>query len=302
MKWFKLILRLIIGTFFIFSAYGKMEAMEAFEVYIFRSSFLTFDAATIVARLIIAAELIAGIGFITKWVFRLIWKLTMLFILMLSVFLAWQVMAGDEGNCFCLGELMEMTPAESLLKNVALILALLFVRREEDKLEFKYKTLLTSLVFVAALIVPFIISPPDIFVKGRYKPAEHNQEVLDQAIDDGSIPADFISGRSLLSFYSTGCKYCKMAATRISVIVDKNQIDKANVHQVFWGEETDPTEFYEKTHSMRFEYIGMPTKQYLDITKGRMPLILLIEDGEVVEEMTYRTIDAGKIIQFLRGN
>lgn len=302
MKWFKLILRLIIGTFFIFSAYGKMEAMEAFEVYIFRSSFLTFDAATIVARLIIAAELIAGIGFITKWVFRLIWKLTMLFILMLSVFLAWQVMAGDEGNCFCLGELMEMTPAESLLKNVALILALLFVRREEDKLEFKYKTLLTSLVFVAALIVPFIISPPDIFVKGRYKPAEHNQEVLDQAIDDGSIPADFISGRSLLSFYSTGCKYCKMAATRISVIVDKNQIDKANVHQVFWGEETDPTEFYEKTHSMRFEYVGMPTKQYLDITKGRMPLILLIEDGEVVEEMTYRTIDAGKIIQFLRGN
>lgn len=302
MKWFKLILRLIIGAFFIFSAYGKIEAMEAFEIYIFRSSFLSFDSATIVGRLIIAAELIAGIGFITKWGFRLIWKLTMLFILMLSVFLAWQVMAGDEGNCFCLGELMEMTPAESLLKNVALILALLFVRREEDKLKFKYKTLVTSLVFVAALIVPFIISPPDIFVKGRYEPAEHNQEVLDQAIDDGSIPADFISGRSLLSFYSTGCKYCKMAATRISVIVDKNQIDQANVHQVFWGEETDPTEFYEKTHSMRFEYVGMPTKQYLDITKGRMPLILLIEDGEVVEEMTYRTIDAGKIIQFLRGN
>lgn len=302
MKWFKIILRLIIGAFFLLSAYGKVEAMEAFEIYIFRSSFLSFDGASVVARLIVAAELIAAVGFITKWGYKAIWKLTMIFILILTAFLAWQAMAGDEANCFCLGELMEMSPTESLLKNVGLIMALLFVRREEDVLTFKFKRGVTSVVFTTALVIPFIMSPPDIFVKGRFKPAEHNQEVLDLAIEDGSIPADFVSGRTLVSFYSTGCKYCKMAATRLSVIIDKNQIDKGSVHQVFWGEETDPTEFYEKTHSMRFEYVGMPTKQYLDITKGRMPLILLIDDGEVVDEMTYRTIDAGKIIQFLKGN
>ena len=300
MKWFKLLLRLVIGAFFLFSAYSKLESMEGFEIYIFRSSFLSFDVATFVARFMVAAELIAGIGFITKWGFKTIWKLTALFILILTAFLAWQFAAGDEGNCFCLGELMEMSPAESLLKNVVLIVLLLLVKNDSDSFSFRFKNGLVGATFAASVIVPFIISPPDLFVKGRFKPAEHNQQVLNEAIEDGSIPADFIEGRSLVSFYSTGCKYCKMAATRISVLVDKNQLDKNKVHQVFWGEETDPTEFYAETHSMRFEYVGMPTKQYLDITKGRMPLILLIEDGEVIDEMTYRTIDAGKLILFLK--
>lgn len=302
MKWLKLLLRLFIGGFFIVSAYGKLDSMEGFEIYIFRSSFFSFDVATFVARFIIAAELIAGFGFITKFSYKAIWRLTTLFILLLTIFLAWQVLAGDEGNCFCLGELMEMSPTESLLKNVVLILLLMMVRTEQDTWNFSFKTVIKVALFVGAFAAPFIASPPDVFVKGRFKAAEHNQQVLEESVEDGTIPVEFVNGRSLLSFYSTGCKYCKMSATRISVIVDKNQINKGKVHQVFWGEETDPTEFYEKTHSMPFDYVGMETKKYLDITKGRMPLILLIEDGKVVDEMTYRTIDAGKIITFLKDN
>ena len=302
MKWLKLLLRLAIGVFFIFSAYGKLDSMGAFEIYVFRSSFLSFDAASIVARLIVVAELFAALGFIFKWGYQLIWKLTMVFILILTAFLAYQVAGGDEENCFCLGELMEMSPTESLLKNAILIILLMLVRRESPATSFRFRTVLMALSFTAVVVVPFVVSPPDLFVKGSFRPAEHNQQALDEAMNRGDIPQRFVKGRNVLSFYSMACKYCKMSSTRISGMVSKNDIDRNQVHIIFGGSKGNPIEFFEETNSSVFEFSRLPRNPFLSITKGRMPLTLLIEDGKVIEEMNYRTIDEKRITRFLKGN
>ncbi|AEV31840.1 DoxX protein [Owenweeksia hongkongensis DSM 17368] len=301
MKWLKLALRLIVGVFFIFSAYGKLDAMGAFEVYVFRSSFLSFDGASVVARLIVAAEIIAGVGIIFKLGYKAIWRLTFLFILVLTGFLAKQLLLGSDENCFCLGELMEMSPAESLLKNVVLIGLLLLIRKDDVTFDFRLKQLVVSLVFAASVIVPFVISPPDLFVKGQFNSAEYNQTALDDAIANGEISTKFLKGRKMLSFYSMKCKYCKMSSERISALVRKNDIQRSQVNIIFGGMSGNPIEFFEETHSQVFEFSRLPREPFLSITKGMMPLTLLIEDGKVISEMNYRTIDEKEITNFLNG-
>lgn len=284
-----------------FSAYSKLEAIGTFEVYIFRSTFLSFDGASILARFIVAAEFVISIGSITKWAYKAVWNFTLLFILGMTGFLVKQVAFDNDENCFCLGELLEMSPMESFFKNVILIALLLAVRKVEGTLDFKFKGLAATVLYFSALVVPFIISPPDVFVKGQFNPAEHNQSALDAAISNGDIPSRFTKGRKLLSFYSMKCKYCKMSSERISAIVSKGEIDRSQVNIVFGGSAGNAIDFFEETNSQVFEFSRLPAGPFLNITKGKMPLTLLIQDGKVISQMNYKTIDEKEIVEFLSG-
>ncbi len=296
MNWIKVILRIFLGAFFIFSAYSKLDAIAPFDIYIYRSTFLTYDLATILARLVIGFEIIAAFSLLSKVGYKVIWKLTLLFVLIMSGFLLWQFVAGESDNCFCLGELMELSPEESLLKNAILIFALLLVK---DLAPLKVHWAIVGLAIVASILTPFIVSPPDIFLKGQFNPADHNQVALDDAISNGEIPPRFIKGKRLLSFYSMNCKYCKMSSERISALVDKHGINKAQIGILFGGTEGNPVDFFEETHSQFFDFSRLHKDPFLKITKGRMPLTLLIDNGKVISEMNYLTIDEEEITRFL---
>lgn len=301
MKWLKLALRLILSAFFVVSAISKLQSIESFEVYLYSSTFLNYDMATIVARLIIGAELLIALFLLIKLKFRLVWWLTFAFLLVLSLFLLFQMLRGSDENCFCLGELVDFSPTESLIKNGILLLLLLLIRNTPD-LNIKAGNWIFSGLLIVGIAAPLIYSPPDLFVKQRYKKAEHDQQALDMAIKNGEIPSEFVQGKKLLSFYSPTCKFCRMAAKRIGTTVKKYDIDPARLNIVFWGDSSsvNANEFYDKTLSPNYKYVPMGTKPYLKITKGRMPLILLVQDGEVKYQMNYRTIDEKRIEEFLK--
>ncbi len=298
MKILKSLLAIVLAAIFIFSAYSKLEGMDAFEVYLFRTTFLGFDAAAVTARLLLAAELLTALLLLTRLRYRLGWWLGMLMTLVFSIFLSGQWLQGEEGNCYCFGELMELSPAESLLKNVFIII-LFLLARGLTALKFKGEKWVFGILTVSLLILPFIFSPPDIFLEGRFKPAEHDQLALNAAIDSNYIPADFVHERKLIAFYSTGCRYCQMSSERISAMMRKNEISADKLNVVFWGDSINPQEFYDKTHSMDFDFTSLATKPYLKITKGRMPLVLLVKNGEVVDQMNYRTLDEEVLVDFL---
>lgn len=89
----------------------------------------------------------------------------------------------------------------------------------------------------------------------------------------------------------------------MGTIVKKAEIDPSKLNIVFWGDSTvQAQQFFEDTHSPALNYVPLETKSYLDITKGRMPLILLINDGVVEHKMNYRTIDEELIVEFLQSN
>jgi len=72
MRILKVISALLLGGIFLLSAYAKIISIEPFEIYIYQSSFLGFDMASAISRLLIAAEAVAGIFLLSRISFRLV--------------------------------------------------------------------------------------------------------------------------------------------------------------------------------------------------------------------------------------
>ena len=59
-KVIKFILRILIGGFFITTAILKLLSLDSFEIYIYSFNIFSFNLCAIIARLVIAAELLVG--------------------------------------------------------------------------------------------------------------------------------------------------------------------------------------------------------------------------------------------------
>ena len=120
------VLRILLGLFFCVSAVLKLVSVNDFELYIFSFGFASFDLCTLVARLVIIGELILGLGLVSGWWHNFVNSVTALLLVGFSGFLIWRMAVGDEGSCHCFGNLVEMNPTQSLVKNVVALAALAF--------------------------------------------------------------------------------------------------------------------------------------------------------------------------------
>lgn len=119
LKW-KYVLQCLLGLAFVVSAILKLISVDEFELYVFSLGFGSFDLSTMAVRLLIVGEAILGIGLILDaWHSWICW-LTALVLSAFSCFLIWRWSIGDESNCHCFGELMNLNPWQSLIKNAFL--------------------------------------------------------------------------------------------------------------------------------------------------------------------------------------
>jgi len=138
---YKTFLRVFLGLVFIASALLKLFPIQAFDARILETApFLGWIFSMIIARLIIAFELVLGIFIIVGWwLRRVIYPLT---IAMLGFFTCIIIYAlirfGNEPNCGCFGELLPFSNIESLLKNIVLVVLTLFLFYKTQKQSLKY--------------------------------------------------------------------------------------------------------------------------------------------------------------------
>ena len=84
---------------------------------------------------VIAAESLIGFAFILNYRHKLLCRITAVVLAVFSCFLLYLVFVGNEGNCHCFGEVIDMRPEESLSKNVGLAILLAVVWRYSGKKE-----------------------------------------------------------------------------------------------------------------------------------------------------------------------
>jgi hypothetical protein len=87
--------------------------------------------------------------------------LSILMLLFYSLWLVFLLISqGNEGNCGCLGTWISLTPLEGLLKNIALLIPLVFFFNKPAPV-FKYRPILLSIIIIiAGVAIPFIVAPP----------------------------------------------------------------------------------------------------------------------------------------------
>ncbi len=288
------ILRLVLGVVFLASAVLKLQSVDSFEVYLYSFGFLKLNIAYILARLLISLELALGILLIAGIYLRKTVITSAIITVFFTGFLLILVLNHNTEHCHCFGDYLKMSPVASIIKNVVLLvlLGLLYSNQETPR---RYGKFWTAGIVAVSLAIPMIVSPPDNFFIEKYaKKTSYDQSSLTKFLSDNH----YDSGTKVICFFSPTCRFCRLAAKKIAVIAEKSARKDA-FQYVFWGKQEKIDQFFEKTNTPIFPYMTLNGHDFLKITDGKMPLIVLLKDGKVEHKYGYRSLREDEILKFL---
>lgn len=297
LKRLSLILRLIVGAVFVASAVAKLLSIDNFELYLFGFGLASLNVCFIVARLLIAFEMLLGLAMILSIRPRATSITATATLGVFSAFLVYLLAIHNTDNCHCMGEVVSISPVWSLVKNIVLAAMLIPSIKSDWGLRPKRWFELLSVAFLTAAV--FIYSPPD-----NINPYLNYAPSLNAPVYDSLRTSfgDRLDGRRIVCFYSTQCEYCTRTSSKISSLAARHGLDD-RVLCVFmdFGEPTDSLvrNFFEQhSHHHPYPYVKLSLPTFLRTTNGDMPVVLLTDDGIVRKEYNYRTVAEGEIVDF----
>ncbi len=281
-----------VGALFIISAGLKLLGMAAFEMYLYEFNVVSFEAAALFSRLIIAAELAIGIALLAniKWADYVAGAMLLAF----SIFLFVQVKQGNTGNCHCMGEVFDLPADKSLSKNIMMLMLLFWGHRMTNYFKQSKKNwVITSVsIVLVSLIAVFAINRPDFMRLIRER--EYSQIKLTELLQQKFPSA--LEGDKIVCVLSTHCGMCKMAARRMEGIFVRHDWKDNEILTVFSDTrvtsapiEEEIDSFFVETKVKRRNVITMYHDSLYEVAP-RVPTIFLLKDGIVQKTHGYRSI------------
>lgn len=289
---------ILCGLVFLASPIAKLVSMRAFELYVFSMGMASFDLTSLAARLLILLEAITGLWFLSGWQLKWARWLAWAQLAVYSCFLVWRMAVGDSQSCHCFGELVDMNPLQSLLKNA--VLAALVGFSATELYPRPLRPLYLAALSAAAAVALFCYSPPDWYYRRFGEPSQY----IHPGQWDQLMASHPVQGQRLIAFMSTRCEHCQDCARKLHTMLEQADVQPEQV-QLFFLMVSDSTEteiapFFEKYmsgHVYPFQVLH-PTS-FLPVTSGAMPVVVLARDGEVVQEYDYQSLSEKDIVTFL---
>lgn len=287
----KYVFRALLGILFLFSATAKLIGIDSFELYLFSFGWFPLGTSYLLARLVIAAEYTLGILLVANFWPRLAFWGSMAMLCGFTIFLTVLAISGNRDNCNCFGELVNLNPVQSIWKNVGMIV-LLLLGAGIRPFSIRHKWLWFTLAAIVPLATVLIVSPPDNWRYGSYGVDNmFNEPAFREAVEEGILPHSVVEGSHVVCFYSLRCNFCKMSARKLMPLRERGDFSQAPIIAIFGrGEDTDTAPFIAETGFRSDETHFIEPSDFLRITNGSMPLILVIEDSEIVAKYNYRNL------------
>ena len=314
------IIRILIGLFFIATAVLKILSIKEFELYIYSYGILNYTLCTLAARCLIAFEMCAGLCLIMKWYYKLAWWLVQISLVAFTIFLIFAQLRGDT-NCHCLGDFVELNPLQSMIKNIALMLVLLFVRNQESW-NFKYGAAIKPAVMFVVALIPFIVAPPELLY-GKIYTTDRNINTIsfEKSLNDSSFmycypviypdyefdsttfvydAKDFkIEGKNVIMLAHAGCKYCKQGAKRLALFFKENKLDRNKCKVLIFGGPENVYDFIAETEGYGFEYREINPVTSIEICDGQFPTFMLMQNDSIIKSFDLWGLEETTILDFL---
>ena len=285
------VFRALLGILFLISATAKLAGIDAFELYLFGFGWFPLGTAYLLARLVIAAEYTLGILLIANFWPKLAFWGSLAMLGGFSIFLAALLLAGNHDNCHCFGEWVDLNPAQSLAKNAGM-LALLLLSAGVRPFRVRHKGLWLTLAALVPLATVLIVSPPDNWRYDSY--VRHdliNEQAFQEALDSGILPASVTEGEHVVCFYSLKCNFCRMSAQKLVPLRERGDFSRAPVIVIFGrGQDTDTRAFFAETGLGPAEIYFIEPDDFLRITNGGFPVILVMDGEKVAGKYNYRNL------------
>lgn len=282
------------------SAVAKLSSMEGFELYIFSFGFAGFDICSIAARLIVIGEFMIGLLLSLNVYPRAVKLLTALSLISFSFFLIWRALLGDTESCHCMGDLVEMNPFQSLLKNLILLLLLIYAWKHHGRV-IRHQSIAAVAGASLSAAAVFMVSPPDFYYRSRTESHDLSADAFAPVADSLGLS----KGKRAVCFYSASCEHCMHCASKMAGIIRRNEIPADSIYVIFMqthvNQDSVSVSFYsEHGEGLALPYSYLHPYEFLPLTDGAMPIVVLLEDGMPVKEYDYTTIDENELTSFFR--
>lgn len=292
MKYIKLIFRVLFGVFFIFSGIIKLYPIETFELTFVDLGVFSWKIAPFGARLLIAYEIILGVLITANIKITNVLKQSLGLLVFFTIYLiVLLIIKGDEGNCGCMGSYFYITPSESIIKNILLIIINIWLLKKATIFNFKYEKAVFVFFILASITIPFVLNPVQLTVDNLYDvELPYRIEYLNEIpkpIDNGT-EINLSKGEKIIAVFSLTCQHCKSASYKLFIAAEKYKLPP--IYVVFKGAKSEEViarldsmkdDFFKDSNSY-FPYTYFNDERIFKMTKGIFPTILHVKEGEVI--------------------
>lgn len=293
-------LSIILGFLFLFSAWSKLPTLEQFGWTIVENTFLNWTMAEWFSRLLIGLEFFLGILFLMGFRIRRI--AIPIALMTLSIFTLYLVVIlftkGIDNNCGCFGEVVPMSPKESIVKNLIMMAFLILLYFIQYEWKCKYDNWIVITLFAVVMGLLFYRYPPDsiyLFPKHENLNTPIPLSVLYQSPNNKAPKEELRKGKHVIAFMSLTCPHCRKAAKKMRIMKMKDH--SLPLYIVLNGDTSQIKEFYADTKADNIPYTHFNgVEQFISMAgKNGLPAIKWIEDTTIYKESNYITLEEDEV-------
>ena len=272
MKLISKILQLFLAITFLFSAYSKAVAPGFFEITLMDQGIAPNRLiAAYLTRFFIGLEF--ALGFLTLFPFYIKQLMQFTFLLLggftLHLIYLWSM--GDTDNCGCFGEMISMTPEQSIIKNIIMLAIAIIVFKTVETKKIK-KTI--PVVFSAITIISMWIILPI---------PNHNDFPFDSFTHfETRGRVDLSSGEKLVAIFNLDCEHCQETASELGKL--KQSVENfPEIYVLYFQEGSTSVEDFESITQSSFPYYLIEVNTFFDLIGDSPPRVYNLKDGKVLE-------------------
>ncbi|MEI6124423.1 MAG: DoxX family protein [Bacteroidota bacterium] len=294
----------LLGLVFIFSGITKLFPIELFELTFVDLGVANWYTAPVVARLMIATEFFLGILLVLNFSLRKFTiKATIVMLVVFTIYLIIQlVIEGNKGNCKCFGNVIVMTPLESIIKNLLMLAIAVVIFIWHKGFTFPFKKIIMLGVILFSISLPFILNPPDFIMAYQSQPEtigyKLNLDTLYNSSDLKKPEIELRNGKHIISFMSLTCSHCHIAAYKFYLI--KKESPDIPIFFILNGKDKDITPFFEDTKATNIPFMILRGKRFADLAGYKLPCILFINNTIIEKKTNYIDLNYDEIKKWLK--
>ncbi len=267
------VLRVLMGAVFIVSAYSKIVSPGLIEIILLDHGIVSSrEVAAILIRILIGFEFTLGMLFFQPFSLRkIVIPVSFLFLVGFTIYLGYTaIILHDTQNCGCFGEMIKMSPVESIIKNIVLMGLLVLLFRWSDE---KKNYLVAPLLIVLSVAVVFIAVP----VKSQkdFRFAEYTNFV-------GQGRVNLSRGDKLIAIMNTECDHCQLLAKDLAGMKKKMKWFP-EMYALFFSEGSISVDSFKVITNFDFPFKIIGVNQFFNLIGQSPPRIYWLRDGVVKE-------------------
>jgi len=263
-------LRILLGVTFLFSAYTKFVGPGFFEITLMDQGLAPdrFIAAQL-ARFFIGLEFALGILMLLPFYTKKLMTASLFLLGGFTLHLVYLWSIGDTENCGCFGEMISMTPVESIIKNIVLIgiSAFLFWKTPKDIRSIKPAFLSIGLIIASMwLLLPL----PD--------HSEFPFQKFTQFEYAGRV--DLAAGEKTVAIFNLDCEHCQEAATQLAEL-ERASTNFPKLYVLFYQEGSTTVSEFEQLTASAYPNAFIDMNTFFDLIGNSPPRIYHLKAGKV---------------------